>query len=66
MTLMTTHAPTPIWLAAATAPPTIGPDGNCTLCGEHPTMHVRNGEIASLREAHRPALPTGVWLDEVA
>lgn len=48
------------------APPTLTTHGDCTVCGEHPVIHIRHGNVIPLREAHRDNVPGGRYADEVA
>lgn len=33
--------------------PTLDGYGNCTVCGEHPLVHIRHGDVVDPREFHR-------------
>lgn len=46
--------------------PTLTPHGDCSVCGEHPVIHIRHGNVIPLREAHRDLVPGGRYADEVA
>ncbi|AIJ26391.1 hypothetical protein [Amycolatopsis methanolica] len=37
--------------------PTLDQFGNCTLCGEHPLIHIRGGVVVDPREFHREEQP---------
>lgn len=62
--MVQTHAPaTP---ATTAAPPELDSHGNCTWCGEHPTIHIHKGTVVPLRDAHRDLVPGYRYADEVA
>lgn len=46
--------------------PELDANGNCTVCGEHPAIHIRRGDVLPPRDFHRTDAPSHTYADEVA